>query len=76
MSGGGFTLGDLMIAIAAVELIVVVAVIGRSHPGTRPDATPDQVRARNIVVGAGIAAAVGLALLGLFLPVAQEMRIF
>lgn len=75
MSGDGFSLGDLMIAVAAVELIVVVAVIGRAHPGSKPDAAPDQVSGRNLAVGAGIAAAVGLALLGLFWPLAQDMRI-
>ncbi|HEU0099425.1 MAG TPA: hypothetical protein VFQ67_11705 [Allosphingosinicella sp.] len=74
MNAGDVSLGDLMIAIAAFELVAVV-LMARSLPGSRPDATPDQVRGRNYVVGAGIAAAIGLALMGLFWPLAQDMRI-
>jgi hypothetical protein len=74
VNGRDISLGDLMIAIAAFEL-VAVALMARSLPGSRPDAIPEEVTARNFVVGAGIAAAIGLALIGLFWPLAQEMRI-
>ncbi|HYD15713.1 MAG TPA: hypothetical protein VEA77_04875 [Hyphomicrobium sp.] len=70
MSSGGFTLGHLMIAMAAVEVVVVV-LMGMSMSRSDLDLPPEQRRPAALIVGAGIAAAIGLALLGLYWPMAQ-----
>jgi hypothetical protein len=70
MSPGGFTLGHLMIAMAAVEIVVVI-LMGMSISRSNLDVAPEQRRPAALIVAAGIASAIGLALLGLYWPVAQ-----
>jgi hypothetical protein len=74
MIEGGITLGHLMMAMAAVEL-VAVPLMARSVRRSNPDGTEDQRRAVAIVVAASVVTAIGLFLFGLFWPQAQ-MRIF
>ena len=70
MSQGSVTLGQLMIAMAAVEIVAVI-VMGMSISRSNLDAAPEQRRPAGLIVGAGIAAAIGLALLGLYWPMGQ-----
>jgi hypothetical protein len=70
MSSGGFTLGHLMIAMAGVE-VVAVLLMGMSISRSNLDVAPEQRRPAALIVVAGIAAAIGLALLGLYWPGAQ-----
>lgn len=75
MSEGGVTLGQFLIAVAAVELAVLPLMV-RSARRSNPDATPEQHRTGAIfIVGAGIATAIGLCLVGLYWPDAQ-MRLY
>ena len=73
MNGGGITLGHLIMAIAAVELLAV-PLLARSVRRSNPEGSEDQRRAVAIVVAASVVTAIGLFLFGLFGPLAQ-MRI-
>ena len=70
---GGITLGHVFIA-SAILIAVVMPLRAFLTLRGNPDATADERRAVRWVVGAALATAVGLVLIGLFLPDAQ-MRI-
>jgi chorismate synthase len=73
MIEGGITLGHLIMAMAAVELIAV-PLLARSVRRSNPEGSEDQRRAVAIVVAASVVAAIALFLFGLLGPVAR-MRI-
>ena len=71
MSQSGITLGHFLIAMAAVEL-VVIPLMARSVLRSNAGAEAGQSRrAVGLVVAAAIVSAIGLCLLGLYWPQAQ-----
>ncbi|HYI41490.1 MAG TPA: hypothetical protein VE053_14345 [Allosphingosinicella sp.] len=74
MSEGGITLGQFLIGMAALDLValpLLVRSVRRANPGSQSD----RRRATIIVIGAVIATAIGLCLVGLYWPDAQ-MRLY
>ncbi|HEX8624748.1 MAG TPA: hypothetical protein VF782_06680 [Allosphingosinicella sp.] len=66
------TLGQWLVGMAAVEVIVVWAMVRRLPE----DASAERVRVGRIVLGAAIASGIGLCLVGLLVPSLSEIILF
>jgi hypothetical protein len=65
------TLGQFLVAIAAVE-VIVMWLRARALP---EDATPEQRSARRIVLAAAVASGIAMCLIALFVPSVSEIQL-